>query len=121
MAIQIKCGTEDRRNAVKKHPTINGIDYLEILQIKGKEGKIDINIPPFILVFCLKDVKEINDKNIIIKGGVRIKDIGVKSVTIGPDIKKIFKDFKEVMPVPSFSDEEIDRLIVVHPSSNGDF
>jgi hypothetical protein len=121
MAIQIKCGTEDRRNAVKKHPIINGIDYLEILQIKGKDGKIDISIPPFILVFCLKSVKEINDKNIIIKGGVRIKDIVVKSVTIGPDIKKILNEFKKVMPVPSFSDKEIDRLIVVHPSSNGDF
>ncbi|MBD0325670.1 MAG: putative baseplate assembly protein, partial [Pyrinomonadaceae bacterium] len=84
------CCDEARRNAVKRHPTLNGIDFLDVL---------DNPADPFekrqrtLHVHFLKDIMGappqlvLSTENIRIEGGERIRNISVTGVTIAPDGK----------------------------------
>lgn len=80
--MQYRCNNEGRRQAVasqKTPPKINGIDYLEV-EVNGVTGKSKL-IVRFILP--LKDPpkgKNLTKANVVIEGGVRVKDIEVESM-----------------------------------------
>ena len=57
--------------------TLNGIDYLEVYL---SQSPVDQTFQALILVFCLKPLSTITQQNIIIEGGVRIRDLSVKWV-----------------------------------------
>jgi hypothetical protein len=73
------CCDERRRDAVREHPTLNGIDFLEVF---------DDHSLPFaerqrrLLVHFIKDLAaDLTAKNFVVEGGERIRDIKVVSVT----------------------------------------
>ena len=78
------CCDNLRRNAVAEHATLNGIDYLEVLD---REAPPDPD-PPHerlrqrtLLVRLLKPVPAtIGTENVMIKGGERVHDIGIEWV-----------------------------------------
>lgn len=78
------CCTERRRNAIRLHPTLNGIDYLEVVNNSSDP------LPEQQTVLQLHFLKSIEDfpispENILIKGGERIKDIEVVSTSLIPE------------------------------------
>lgn len=104
------CCTDTRRNAVKLHPVLNGIDYLEVLD--------DLSDPfnerqTTLFVHFLKPITpgEIESQNVIIEGGERIKNIQVTGVAAG-------NDGSIPLSPPSAEGSEVLEVIV---SEAGDF
>jgi hypothetical protein len=64
MRIQLKCGSEDRRQAVKNSVHLNGIDYLEVL------APANINEKPLLIVRFFKPVAGLTKDNLVIDGRV---------------------------------------------------
>ena len=104
------CCTDTRRNVVKLHPVINGIDYLEVLD---NESDPYNERQTTLFVHLLKPVMAgtIDDSNIIIEGGERIRNISVIDVSAG--INGSFPSS------PPFSEET--EVLVVKVSKAGDF
>lgn len=78
MDTQFCCKTEGRRRAVRAHDTLNGIDYLEVLDDaslpqKDRQRKL-------LLHFIKPLAHELSEKNVSIEGGVRSTNIRVKKV-----------------------------------------
>ena len=76
------CDDDRRRNAVRAHPSLNGIDFLEVRDLET--DPLDIR-QRTLLVHFLKDLApgQLTEANVRIEGGDRIKNIKVTSVTIG--------------------------------------
>jgi len=72
-----RCCDELRRDAVAAHPTLNGIDYLEVI-----DGELDAHDPlrqRTLLVHCLKPLPaSLSRVNVALRGGERIKNIAVE-------------------------------------------
>ncbi len=76
------CCTERRRNAILEHPTLNGIDFLEVLD--------DASLPNAqrqrtLFVHFIKPLasNELSADNVRIEGGERITNIAVTNASIG--------------------------------------
>lgn len=81
MSIPQTCDDSERRIRVKEAQTINGIDYLDVFvnKISGLENEdSEESFSSLILVHCLIPVGNLNENNILIEGGIRIKNIGVE-------------------------------------------
>jgi hypothetical protein len=76
------CDDDRRRNAVKAHATLNGIDFLEVRDRDTDTLELRQRT---LLVHFLKNLTpgELTEKNVLIEGGERTKDIKVTRVTIG--------------------------------------
>ena len=101
------CCEETRRNAVKTHPSLNGIDYIEVLDRKGDPYE---KRQTTLIVHLLKPFEEGNllIKNVLIEGGERIKNIKVKSLSGGFSASVPTTDAKA-------------RLLIVEVEEAGDF
>ncbi|HEY9754658.1 MAG TPA: hypothetical protein V6C97_05840, partial [Oculatellaceae cyanobacterium] len=90
MGTQYRCSNEGRRQAVasQKIPKINGIDYLEV-GLDGENRKSTLKVH-FILNLGLIG-QTLTKSNVIIEGGVRVKNIEVEKVEpaepLNPDNK----------------------------------
>lgn len=76
------CNNDERRLAVMKHPVVNGIDFIEVVDDPLDEDQKQTGI----LIHFLKALpsEEINRPQFFaIQGGVRIKNIRVKSTHFG--------------------------------------
>ncbi len=93
------CDNDRRRNAVQAHPTLNGIDFLEV--------RDEITDPldqrqRTLLVHFLKNLTpgELTVENVRIEGGERIRNIKVKGVTVrgltSPSLSPPANDILEV-------------------------
>lgn len=98
------CDDERRRTAVRNHPTINGIDFLEVLDdpqddVADRQRKL--------FVHFIKSVSPgaIKVENVRIEGGERIRNITVTSVVSGQSSSP-----------PQGSD-----VLIVEVSEHGDF
>ncbi len=68
------CCNENRKAAVVGNPSLNGIDYLEVLDKAAKA--VPTERQRFLLVYCLKDVPTtLTANNVLITGGESITDI----------------------------------------------
>ena len=77
------CCDDRRKEAVRKHPTLNGIDYLELSDDPTVPGDARLRT---LYVYCIKplgDASLLGRENVKIEGGERIRDIAVTSVSIG--------------------------------------
>jgi hypothetical protein len=110
--IYLCCDNERRRNAVKAHPTLNGIDFLEV--------RDEITDPleqrqRTLLVHFLKDLTPVGlpnglkRTNIRIDGGDRVRDIKVTSLSVGTTTS------------PPVSPPTNQNVLVVEVSARGDF
>jgi Baseplate J-like protein len=72
------CCDKNRRDAVANHPTLNGIDFVEILDLEAID---DSHRQRFIYVNLLKDLTtNFSADNVQIEGGERIRNIRVLGV-----------------------------------------
>jgi predicted phage baseplate assembly protein len=131
LTVQQKCGTEERRKAVKDSSNLNGIDYLEIFTLKQQLNSI---YRPLVLVHCLKDIAslELAEKNVRIEGGIRIKDIKVEWLQKAQDLRKKIESHHEDVITKDLTEEERktiinaiasdpDNTFVIRLSNIGDF
>lgn len=103
------CCTETRRNAVKEHPVLNGIDFLEVL---------DDASDPFderqttLFVYFLKPItgSMLDVENFKIEGGERIR--GIHIISVVP---------QTIASFPSSPPENADRTLVIKVDKAGDF
>jgi hypothetical protein len=112
---QLRCGTEGRRLAVKASP-LNGIDYLEVVP------PFTIDHPPLLILSCLKPVTGIDERNVLIEGGLRKKDIHVAWAlspnAIGPEL---LEDHEKAVIDEIKAGSDADHFIAIRPSTDGDF
>lgn len=103
------CCDKRRRNAVKDHPFLNGIDFLEVVD-NAADAYEDRQTT--LLVHFIKDLGGLmpDKSQVIIEGGDRIKHIQVVAVEEG-----VFS------PPVSSPPEDASRVLVVRVSEAGDF
>jgi hypothetical protein len=114
---QYICGTSNRRQAVLSNPTLNGIDFLEVLD----QQAVPLGSPrqQTLLVHLLAPVPALGVQNVRIEGGVRITPVNV--VWVFPA--------QSVPSPPALSSEpaffaalpKADHILVVRTDSAGDF
>lgn len=103
------CDDDQRRNAVKAHATLNGIDFLEV---RDRDTDPLEQRQRTLLVHFLKNLtpNTLTKDNVRIEGGERTKDIKVTSVTIG-----------SLTSPPLSPPANAPDVLVVEVSARGDF
>jgi hypothetical protein len=132
MATQYYCQNEKRHNAARIHPTMNGIDYLEVLDSDynlifpdaGDEALRESRRQRILLVRLLKTVPTGIDKdNIHIKGGVRLAPVNVlwahsvlylQSHVVSPALTTEELDYLDELP-------DSGDVLVVRTDGSGDY
>jgi hypothetical protein len=110
------CCDERRRNAVDDHPTLNGIDFLEVLDNDAPAGS-----PPqrTLLVRCLKALPALRADNVRIQGGERITPVGVEWAFPAPTVPAALINAGEAALLAALTDA--DHVLVVRTDCTGDF
>lgn len=115
MDTQYRCENERRLQTVRAHPSLNGIDYLEVLDLNAPEGSPRQRT---LLVHCLKPVPALTGDNVRIEGGVRVT------------VKVVWAFPATAVPAEKVTPQEqafftaladADRVLVVRTDSTGDF
>src|SRR5689334_19446747 len=103
------CDDDRRRNAVKAHATLNGIDFLEV---RDRDTDPLEQRQRTLYVHFLKNLtpNQLTKDNVIIEGGERTKNIKVTSVTIG-----------SLASPPLSPPANAPDVLVVEVSERGDF
>jgi hypothetical protein len=112
------CDDDRRRNAVKAHPTLNGIDFLEVHD--DHDDPFDQRQRTLFVHFIEKETDEgrqslanllagLSLENVRIEGGERTKDIAVTGVSVG------------ALASPPASPPVADNVLTVQVSKAGDF
>ncbi len=140
--IHVRCGSDQRRQQVKDKG-LNGIDYLEVFPTA-------VNHKPLLFLYCFNsnNLSDIDKNKIMIKGGVRIKQIKSEWVKPANIIKNDLENNVENEITKDLSSEEVNELtsmfdtldngddnnnnnsivtasskqiLIIRPSSDGDF
>ncbi len=117
--MELRCRSDGRRSTVRDHPTINGIDYLEVrtLQLPDKTYP-----NPLLIIHCFKKVSGLGSNNVLIQGGVRVKNVVAEWVYGAQDLAtshpdKVWPD--ELAMINGLESPE--NVLVARASSKGDF
>lgn len=116
MATQFICGKQLRRELTRDHSTLNGIDYLEVL---------DLDAPAFIrrqrtlLVHFLKPAPALTDANVEIEGGVRVTP--VKAQWVAPAMAVTDPPAESGEPGFFAGLADAANILVIRTDSDGDF
>jgi hypothetical protein len=113
------CDDDRRRNAVKAHPTLNGIDFLEV--VDNHDDPFDQRQRTLLVHFIEKEtpqgraslnnvLSQLKPENVRIEGGERIRDIAVTGVS-----RNVFTS------PPSSPPAGPDNVLAVRVSKAGDF
>lgn len=111
------CCQENRRNAVAAHPTLNGIDYLEVLD---HDAPLDSPRQRTLMLRLLKPVPvTLVADNIVIAGGERIRNpniewIGIADNLIGLPVNADEINYFSALTAP-------DHVLIIRTESDGDF
>lgn len=121
MSVQ-NCCDRLRRNAVAAHATLNGIDWIEVL---------DRDLPEHsplrqrtLLVRCLKPLGTFSADNVVIQGGERLRDITVEWAARAQPIPALLSAPGETAVrarVQAMSAAERSQTLVVRCAAAGDF
>ena len=113
---QYRCDDPARAIEIRAHPSLNGIDYLEVLDDDAPPGA-----PPqrTLLAHCFKPVPPLTSDNVQIEGGVRVTGVGVTWVSPAASVPSSVAGAAE----RSFYAElpDADRVLVVRTDSSGDY
>jgi hypothetical protein len=103
------CEDERRRNAVRAHATLNGIDFLEVSDDPADPTQ---NRQRILFVHFLKDLAlgVLQEENVLIEGGERIKNVEVVKVTI-----------EGLASPPASPLADSPKVLAVEVSARGDF
>jgi hypothetical protein len=80
------CCDETRRNSVREHPALNGIDFLDVLDdpsdpIEKRQRTLLVH---FIKDLAASPPVALTVENLRLEGGERIRDIAIEKVTLAP-------------------------------------
>ncbi|MDB4891948.1 MAG: putative baseplate assembly protein, partial [Gemmatimonadetes bacterium] len=114
--MRYSCCDEPRRIAVEAHATLNGIDYLEVLDLDAPPG---IPRQRTLLVHCLKPVAALDERNVVILGGERIRDVRVEWAAVAAAVTVPPATAAEQTLLTALPDA--DRVLAVRTESAGDF
>ena len=117
MAVQFRCRHERRRVRVAGHPTLNGIDVLEVLDRDAEP--IPSPRQRTLLVRMLKDAPTLVAANLELVGGVRVTPVNVLWVHRADDVPSppataAERAFLGALPSP-------EQVLVVRTDAEGDF
>lgn len=73
MTARYYCGDEERRALVRAHPTLNGIDFLEVVDT---EAPLSLR-QRLLVIRSLKALGALSTANVVIEGGVRVTPVEV--------------------------------------------
>ncbi|MDR4484425.1 MAG: putative baseplate assembly protein [Nitrospirales bacterium] len=104
------CRKEPRREEVRKHTQLNGLDYLEV-------GSNQLTLKVF---FLGKAPVSLEASNVVIEGGRRIRDIKIKDVMVTRPQMAELDDFMEVF-IDKAGDFSTYTLRVVIRDENGHY
>lgn len=124
MSYRYQCENRRRIGLVDDHATLNGIEYLEVLDNDAPAGS-----PPqrTLLVRTLKDLPASPDElavaNVRITGGVRVKNVGVEWVARASDAADLFAEGTISADERNYFSglDEPARWLIVRTDSAGDF
>jgi len=111
------CCQEKRRNAVADHPTLNGIDYLEVLDQDAPPGSPRQRT---LMLHLLKPVPAgWTPDNVSIAGGERIRDPNIEWVAPANDLAATPLNAAETDLLSALPNA--DHVLVIRTESDGDF
>ncbi len=111
------CCQEKRRTQVSLHPTLNGIDYLEVLD---RDAPFDSPSQRTLLLYLLKPVPaDWSPDNVNIIGGERIRNPIVEWVAPANDLTAVSVTATEVNYFSNLSNSE--NILVIRTDSAGDY
>ncbi len=119
MSTQYRCKNLRRRALVDQHATLNGIDYLEVLDHDAPAGGPRQQT---LLLRCLKPVTGLDGANVDIAGGVRVTPVGVDWAATATAIPTAIRDTLSNDEKTLFDNlTGGDRVLIVRTDSAGDF
>jgi len=111
------CCQENRRNAVAAHLTLNGIDYLEVLDHDAPLGSPRQRT---LMLRLLKPVPVTLDAdNIVITGGERIRDPKIEWIGVADNLIGLPVNADEINYFSALTDP--DHVLIIRTESDGDF
>ena len=123
------CQDPERRRLVQNDPTINGIDYLEVLDLDAPTGSPRQRT---LLLWFFDPLPltpdNLNKLNIRIEGGVRVTNINIKWAVRAADAQNLIS--QNILQNPHDTQAEVDfyldlpdpeNLLLVRTASEGDF
>jgi hypothetical protein len=127
--METKCDGDERRSRVRDSADVNGIDYIEVLTSLSTKVSSPDPYQALLIVRCFHPVKKLDECNIVIEGGLRIKDIGVLWARPAEEVAKVKDDMSSPIAQGLAGEEREligglinrERVFLVRPSSRGDF
>src|ERR1700730_6990207 len=149
MKVQIKCGSEGRRQVIRDpRNKINGIDYVEVYSRDHSyeknvddDSRNDHDLPhrSLLLLHFFKRITTINKNNIFLEGGIDTRPIKVEWATpadetkdylsTGRDVHNLSVDNRNNLIVKDLSNherniireiKEPDHVLLIRPDRDGD-
>ena len=92
MSTQYRCRNDNRHQAVARSATQNGIEYLEVASADQKTLALHFHHPLPGQPGGIPASPQIREKNVLISGGTRIRDITVEKVTAADNVLTVEVD-----------------------------
>ena len=116
MDTQLYCPNETRKQLVRAAGTLNGIDFLEVLDDDAPDGSPRQRT---LLLHCLRPVPGLSERNVTIAGGVRVRAVGVEWARPANAVPAGLLGASEVAYLALLPQPE--RILVVRTDRAGDF
>ncbi len=110
------CCDERRRTGVQQHPTLNGIDFLEVLD---RDAPVGSPRQQTLLVRCFKPPTGLTADNVRIDGGERIEPVGIEWAFPLILVPAALLNSAEQTLLGSLN--ELENVLVLRTTSPGDF
>lgn len=114
METQYYCKNPKRLQEVKKHPTLNAIDYLEVLDSLAPVSAYALR-QRILLVHCVKPITGISKANVRIEGGVR-RAVNVTNVWVASTAGSPITLSSDIL-----DNDDPENVLIVKTDSIGDF
>lgn len=126
MGTQYRCKNQQRTRLVREHPTLNGIDYLDVLDQETPTGSPRQRT---LLLHCFKNLPALRRENVRLEGGVRVRPVEVEWAFLASEFSTEPADAGKVpnnLVTPAERDffaglMDKARVLVVRTGSTGDF
>lgn len=91
------CRDDRRREAVRQEPSLNGLDYVEVEEVEHEGKKLPLLRVYLLGKFSCKFQGVVNESNVRIDGGVRVKGLVATHVKLVQKSRKDEDDVLEIM------------------------
>jgi hypothetical protein len=117
MEIQYHCKYPKRLEEVKKHPALNAVDYIEVLDNLSPSQSLRQRI---LLVHCVKAVSGITLNNVRIEGGVR-RTVKAIRVSAAAEMTDSLNGLPASYRASILDDDAPEKVLVIETDFPGDF